>query len=113
MQLTPEGLANRFKVITALFSYIDLIRKRGVPRFLPSELAALSDLGWRFQDKKEPGSLVPALAASMQEYDPEFVLRCSVWGGGGVLMIAHVVVIDHGPQLPCNACVCVHVCVRR
>ncbi|CAN0269727.1 unnamed protein product [Ectocarpus sp. 12 AP-2014] len=49
VDLTPEGLSNRFKVLTALFSYVDLIRKKGVPSYLASELKDLSDLGWRFQ----------------------------------------------------------------
>ncbi|CAM9761157.1 unnamed protein product [Pylaiella littoralis] len=71
VDLTPEGFSNRFKVLTALFSYLNLIRKKGIPSYLPSELRDLSDLGWRFQDKREPGSVVPALAASMQEYAPE------------------------------------------
>eukprot|EP00752_Nemacystus_decipiens_P006180 g5577.t1 len=71
IDVTPEGLANRFKVLTALFSYLDLIRKKGIPSYLPGELSALSDLGWRFQDKREPGNLVPSLVANMQEYSPE------------------------------------------
>lgn len=52
IDVTPEGLANRFKVLTALFSYIELIRKKGIPDYLPAELSALSDLGWRFQVNK-------------------------------------------------------------
>lgn len=75
VELTPEGLANRFKVLTALFSYLDLIRKEGVPGFLYPEQKALSDLGWRYQDKQEPSSLVPAVASSLQEYPPELALR--------------------------------------
>ncbi|CAM9514752.1 unnamed protein product, partial [Hapterophycus canaliculatus] len=75
VDLTPEGLANRFKVLSALFSYLALIRKQGVPSYLASELRDLADIGWRFQDKREPGSLVPSLAANLQEYDPELVIR--------------------------------------
>ena len=75
VELTPEGLRNRFKVLTALFSYLDLIRKQGVPAYLAPELQALSDLGWRFQDKREPGSLVSTLVATMQDYSPEMALR--------------------------------------
>ncbi len=52
--MTPEGLANRFKVLTALFSYLELIRKEGIPSYLPDELRALSDLGWRFQVRFDP-----------------------------------------------------------
>ena len=73
--LTPEGLANRSKVLTALFSYLDLIRREGPPPFLASELQALSDLGWRFQNKREPGRLVPQLVANMQQYDTEKAIR--------------------------------------
>ncbi|CAM9553710.1 unnamed protein product [Scytosiphon promiscuus] len=74
VDLTPEGLTNRFKVLSALFSYLDLIRKKGVPSYLASELRDLADIGWRFQDKREPGSLVPALASNLQEYAPELVI---------------------------------------
>ena len=75
MELTPEGLRNRFKVLTALFSYLDIIRKQGVPTHLALELQSLSDLGWRFQDKREPGSLVSTVVATMQDYSPELALR--------------------------------------
>lgn len=75
IELTPEGLANRFDVVAALFSYLNLVREQGVPAFLYPEQRALSDLGWRFQDKQAPSSLVPILASSLQEYEPERVLR--------------------------------------
>ncbi|CAM9359574.1 unnamed protein product, partial [Laminaria digitata] len=75
VELTPEGLRNRFKVLTALFSYLELIRKQGVPAYLAPELQALSELGWRFQDKREPGSLVSTLVATMQDYSPERAIR--------------------------------------
>lgn len=75
VELTPEGLSNRFKVVTAIFSYLDLMRKEGLPRYLYPEQRALADLGWRFQDKAEPSSLVPHVASSLQEYPPELVLR--------------------------------------
>ena len=75
VELTPEGLRNRFKVLTTVFSYLDLIRKQGMPSYLAPELQALSELGWRFQDKREPGGLVSTLVASMQEYEPELAVR--------------------------------------
>eukprot|EP00904_Undaria_pinnatifida_P012432 jgi/Undpi1/8319/HiC_scaffold_25.g10788.m1 len=74
VELTPEGLRNRFKVLTTVFSYLDLIRKQGMPSYLAPELQALSELGWRFQDKREPGGLVSTLVASMQEYEPELAV---------------------------------------
>lgn len=73
--LTPEGLTKRFKVISAVFSYLDLIRRSGLPSFLPSEIQTLSDLDWRFQDKERPISLVSQLAANMQGYDTEKAIR--------------------------------------
>lgn len=47
--MTPEGLQKRFKILTALFSYLELMRKEGVPQFLAPELRRMSDLSWRFQ----------------------------------------------------------------
>lgn len=49
VDLTREGLANRYKVLSALFSYLALIRKQGIPSYLASELRDLADIGWRFQ----------------------------------------------------------------
>lgn len=49
VDLTPEGLLNRYRILTAIFSYLDLMQKEGIPRSLPPELRVMSDLGWRFQ----------------------------------------------------------------
>ncbi|CAM9687028.1 unnamed protein product [Hapterophycus canaliculatus] len=47
--MTPEGLVKRFDILAALFSYLDLMRKKGMPSFLASELQTMSDLHWCFQ----------------------------------------------------------------
>ncbi|CAN0093194.1 unnamed protein product [Hapterophycus canaliculatus] len=47
--MTSEGLLNRFEILAALFSYLDLMRKEGMPAFLAPQLGMLSELLWRFQ----------------------------------------------------------------
>lgn len=47
--MTSEGLVKRFDMLSALFSYLDLMRKKGVPGFVASECRAIADLRWRFQ----------------------------------------------------------------
>ncbi|CAN0276518.1 unnamed protein product, partial [Scytosiphon promiscuus] len=49
IDMTPEGLNNRFEILAALFSYLGLMRTNSIPNFLASELRAMSDLRWRFQ----------------------------------------------------------------
>ncbi|CAM9877673.1 unnamed protein product [Pylaiella littoralis] len=71
IDITPEGLQNRFKIMTTVFSYLELMRKEGVPEFLAPELRLMSDLSWRFQDKMEPETLVVWLASNMHSYDIE------------------------------------------
>ncbi|CAM9610322.1 unnamed protein product [Scytosiphon promiscuus] len=74
IDMTPEGLKNRFEILAALFSYLGLMRKNSIPHFLASELRAMSDLRWRFQDKMSPGGLVRLLASNMQSYSLETAL---------------------------------------
>ncbi|CAN0120298.1 unnamed protein product [Ectocarpus sp. 6 AP-2014] len=71
VDLTPEGLLNRFHVLTAIFSYLDLMQKEGIPQSLAPELLVMSDLGWQFQDKIEADALVNWLAPNMQNYSME------------------------------------------
>ncbi|CAM9421779.1 unnamed protein product, partial [Hapterophycus canaliculatus] len=49
IDMTSEGLTKRFDILAALFSYLDLMRKKGMPSFLASERQTMSDLRWRFQ----------------------------------------------------------------
>ncbi|CAM9240500.1 unnamed protein product, partial [Discosporangium mesarthrocarpum] len=74
VDLTPEGLKNRYSVIAAIFSYLRLVRDKGIPSFLYKELPAIADLGWRFLEKQEPSSAVPGLARNLQDYAPELAV---------------------------------------
>ncbi|CAM9610251.1 unnamed protein product [Scytosiphon promiscuus] len=75
IDMTSEGLANRFEILAALFSYLDLMRKKGMPSFFASELQAMSDLRWRFQDKTKPATMVRRIAGDMQSYSLKTALR--------------------------------------
>lgn len=82
--MTPEGLKNRYKILTAVFSYLELMRKEGVPQFLAPELRLMSDLSWRFQVKDTHPSGV--------------VVFSSFWSGAvspiGGLVVAHCLALS-------------------
>ena len=68
--LTRSGLDNVNKVIESIFSMINMIRDKGVPKYIYNEVLQLEELGWRFSSKEGAGSLVQNLAASLQDYPP-------------------------------------------
>jgi insulysin len=67
MSLTLEGLARQGEIIGAVFSYLDLVRERGVPRYVVQEVGQLADLFWRFKEAESPRSVI-GHAGNMHKY---------------------------------------------
>ncbi len=68
-------MSHTTEIVAYVFQYIRLIEREGVQRWLFDEQKALADLDFRFQETAEPISAAPGLAASLQVYAPEDVLR--------------------------------------
>ncbi|MDX1754742.1 MAG: insulinase family protein [Marinobacter sp.] len=75
MELTPEGLANRERIIRLTFAYIDKIRNEGISRERFQEMRQLAEIGFRFQEQQQPVHKVMRLAMQMSRVAPEDVLR--------------------------------------
>ena len=68
--LTRSGLQNVNTVIESIFSMINLIRDKSVPKYIYNEVLQLEELGWRFASKEGVSSLVQGLSSSLQDYPP-------------------------------------------
>ena len=70
--LTTSGLSAVDRVVQAVYSYIEFMRKERVPAYVWTEVLQLEELSWRFSTKGSPKSYVTSLATSMQLYPPEW-----------------------------------------
>ncbi|UTA46811.1 insulinase family protein [Simiduia sp. 21SJ11W-1] len=73
--LTEKGRGKRNAVKRWVFAAIDLIRKQGMAPWRFEELKQLAQINFRFQDVRNPTSLVQTLANAMHRYPAEEVLR--------------------------------------
>ena len=71
---TEAGLANRDDIAASTFAYIDLIRERGIESRRYEELVRMARIGFRFQQKTEPGSHAVSLASALHYYPIREVL---------------------------------------
>ncbi|WP_299734308.1 insulinase family protein [uncultured Endozoicomonas sp.] len=89
MELTPEGLKKVDDITAIVFDYLDLIRQEGMQASLYQESKQVAELGFRFQEDRNPQQTVSGLASRMhylpaehlleanyiyEAYDPELIL---------------------------------------
>jgi insulysin len=74
LQLTDVGVTHIDQVITALFSYIHLIRTQGIEKWRIAETATLNQLIWDFTDKTKPIDEALHFNLAMFEYPENFIL---------------------------------------
>jgi len=72
--LTEAGAAAANDVIEAVYGYLELVRERGVERWIHDEAAALADMAWRFKERDDPMSLAVSLSGAMHVLPDEHVL---------------------------------------
>lgn len=68
--LTKKGLDDFVKVIEILFSYLSLMRDKGIPAYVFNEVLNLEELSWRFSSKGGVSGHVQSLSTSLQKYPP-------------------------------------------
>ena len=88
MELTPKGLEQVDEITALIFDYIDLVRKEGVQQRVFNENKQVAELGFRFQEDRNPQQTASGLAARMhylpandilssgyiyEAYDPELI----------------------------------------
>lgn len=69
--LTGEGLLKMKEVISAIFSYINMLKKMGPQKRIYDEIKLIEDISFRFTDEKSPDDYVEDLSESMHYYPPE------------------------------------------
>ncbi len=72
--LTEEGYQQQQKVIAALFTYIELLKRQGIQRRYFDEQARMLAISFEFQEKSEPIHLVSSLAMRLHDSPPEKIL---------------------------------------
>jgi secreted Zn-dependent insulinase-like peptidase len=70
LQLTDEGIQYTDEVITALFSYIQLIKENGIETWRIEETATLNQLMWDFPDQAKAIDEASHYSQAMFEYPP-------------------------------------------
>ena len=63
--LTDKGLANRDQVVAAIFSYLDMLRQKGIDKCYFDELAHVLDLDFRYPSMTRDMSYIEWLADTM------------------------------------------------
>ena len=74
MELTQAGDGNIPGITDLLFRYIDMLKASEPSQWLYDEQAQVAALGFRFQEKSNPTSLVYQLAPRLDVYPPEDLL---------------------------------------
>ncbi|XP_011306829.1 nardilysin [Fopius arisanus] len=69
--LTDEGHSHLKKVLDAIFSYINMIRKLGPQKRIFDEIKMIEDTNFRFADEVPPAEYVEDLCENMHFYSPE------------------------------------------
>jgi secreted Zn-dependent insulinase-like peptidase len=74
LQLTDEGIKYADEVITALFSYIQLIKENGIETWRIEETATLNRLMWDFPDQAKAIDEACHYSQVMFEYPPQHLI---------------------------------------
>jgi insulysin len=74
LQLTDEGIKYADEVITALFSYIQLIKENGIETWRIEETATLNQLMWDFPDQAKAIDEASHYSQSMFEYPSQHLI---------------------------------------
>ncbi len=65
MELTPKGLEAVDDITAIVFDYIDLVRREGVQKRVYNETKQVAELGFRYQEDRNPQQTASGLAARM------------------------------------------------
>ncbi|MGB1272048.1 MAG: insulinase family protein, partial [Endozoicomonas sp.] len=74
VELTHKGLDQVDEITGMVFDYLDLIRREGLQQRLFDESKQIAELGFRYQEDRNPQQTVSALAARMHYLPAEHIL---------------------------------------
>lgn len=74
MELTDAGLENIDEIISIVFAYIDLLKRKGPQEWIFQEVKTVGDLQFRFLSQRNPMDYTCSLAGWMQQFPPSMYL---------------------------------------
>ncbi|XP_045108140.1 insulin-degrading enzyme-like isoform X1 [Portunus trituberculatus] len=74
VDLTEEGIEHVEDIVTAVFQYLNLLKKEGPQQWVFDECRDLSSMTFRFKDKEQPQSYTCGLAEQLHYYPLDEVL---------------------------------------
>ncbi len=77
MSLTPDGLAQRNRIIQLTFAYIDKIRQHGIDKQRFEEMKRLAQINFRFRERPSPIRQVSRLSMQLQHVNPRDVVQAA------------------------------------
>ncbi|XP_032526586.2 nardilysin-like [Danaus plexippus] len=69
--LTEDGLANIDKVLEAIFSYINMLKKLGPSERIYDEIRTIEETSFRFDEESQPSDYVETLSENMHFFPPQ------------------------------------------
>ena len=75
IRLTKKGLREWERVANCVFVYLNMLKEKGVQKWIFEELKAIKHLNFQFKEKEEPISYVEGLSPKMMSYPHEDLLR--------------------------------------
>jgi len=73
--LTENGRANVDRVVELFFSYVDMLRREGMPSYFFDEVKTMADVDYVYRDHEEGLWTASSYAAAMQLYPPLDILK--------------------------------------
>ncbi|MFK0573011.1 insulinase family protein [Endozoicomonas sp.] len=77
MELTAEGLTQVDEITAIVFDYLDLIRREGLQSWLYQESKQIAELGFRYQEDRNPQQTASGLASRMHYLPAEHLLAAN------------------------------------
>jgi insulysin len=74
VDLTDGGFEHIDDIVKLIFQYLNLIRNLGIQQWIFDELQSLNEIEFRFEDEKNPVSLVSKVSSCMRHYPFEDIL---------------------------------------
>ena len=75
IELTSKGLANWEKVVNFVFHYIQMLKKKGVQKWIFDEIKIMNQLKFDNKNKEEPDDYVDEIVSTMPYYPIQDILR--------------------------------------
>ena len=96
--LTPQGLQRWPEVVSALFSYLALLREEGVPPHVYAEERRMRELAFAFAEPAPPSSFVQSASGNLFLFPPREWLRGPLLAGEGAEPLVRSILEGLTPQ---------------